>query len=1065
MNAKPSGGSSASSSFVARLDQLCDRFEDAWRARQRPSIDAFLQEVADAERPALLRELIGLEIHYRALAGEAVAPDEYRQRFPDHQSIVTAAFEDRDGSKGQTPATPPSASVSLDSTGPDMDVSAHRSPAQPDELDPALRQPPSGPQCFRVVRAHAKGGLGEVYRARDENLHRDVALKRIQPRFADNPECRRRFLVEAEVTARLEHPGVVPVHGLVQDADGQPCYAMRFIRGESLHDALQRFHAADGPDREAGARRLAVRQLLSRFLAVCNTIAYAHSRGILHRDLKPQNIMLGQYGETLVVDWGLAKAFSRNEKEHESGEDTLAPTVAEDVEGTRPGQAMGTPAYMSPEQAAGQWERVGPATDIYGLGATLYALLTGRPPFLKTDTRESIQLGAFPPPQQVAKEIPRALEAICLKAMSRQPEERYRTAPELAADVEHWLADEPVEAYREPAMLRAGRWLRKHRPLMAGLAAAAAVALVSLTVGIWVVAQKAAAERQAKNEAQKRLAQIEKGTDLLGSIFADLDPGAEEKEGKLLREILGQRVERVASQLEAESIADALVVAKLQNILGSSLNGLGYYGTAADLLERSSATRANELGDDHPDTLESRTNLAHAYANGGQLDLAIPLAQRVLETREAQLGDDHSDILMSRNTLADAFAEAGKLELAIPLYERALKAAEAKLGDEHLDILKTRNNLAGAYQNAGQLELAIPLFQRILKIEEAKLGNDHRSTLTSRNNLARAYLAARQPDRAIPLLEHTVKASEAKLGDDHPDTLRARDNLASAYQAAGRVDLAIALHERTVKAAEAKLGDDHPDTLKFRNNLASTYHDAGRLELTIPLLQRTLKASEAKLGDDHPDTLLCRNNLAHAYKDTGQIALAISLFERVVPQLQNKLGFAHPWTKQSTESLITALIANRQYSRAVKAHKELILVQRKAFGTDDPRLATALGHLGDTLLAAQQPLDAESVLRESLAIRAKHEPEAWTTFNTQSMVGAALVGQKKYAEAEPLLLRGYEGMKKREANIPPQGRIRLTEALQRLVQLYEATGKNDEVAKWRKELDATKAASKNKKER
>src|SRR5262249_3738286 len=189
----------------------------------------------------------------------------------------------------------------------------------------------------------------EVHVARDEELSRQVALKRIQRPCAGDPESRLRFLQEAEITAQLEHPGVVPVYGLVQGDSGQPCYAMRFIQGETLESALTRFDRADTPQRDPGERRLALRDLLGRFVAACNTIAYAHSKGVLHRDLKPANIMLGAFGETLVVDWGLAKR---------GGSDAAEPAGASVAAGrdhhTQTGQALGTPSYMSPEQAAGQ---------------------------------------------------------------------------------------------------------------------------------------------------------------------------------------------------------------------------------------------------------------------------------------------------------------------------------------------------------------------------------------------------------------------------------------------------------------------------------------------------------------------------------------------------------------------------------------------------------------------------------------------------------------------------------------------------------------------------------------
>jgi serine/threonine protein kinase len=280
----------------------------------------------------------------------------------------------------------------------------------------------AGPR-YRILRSHARGGLGEVYVAEDQELHREVALKEIQPEHAHNAQSRNRFLLEAEITGGLEHPGIVPVYGLGQYADGRPFYAMRFIKGDNLKETIKRFHQADRPDRDPGERSLALRQLLRRFIDVCNAVAYAHNRGVLHRDLKPGNVMLGKYGETLIIDWGLAKALGqragRVSEVPDNGPDerTLRPESGSDLIGTQMGSAIGTPAYMSPEQAAGRLDLLGPASDVYSLGASLYALLTGQAPFPERDKVEVLDRRGGPHgPEAVlsrAGEARRALRRPC----------------------------------------------------------------------------------------------------------------------------------------------------------------------------------------------------------------------------------------------------------------------------------------------------------------------------------------------------------------------------------------------------------------------------------------------------------------------------------------------------------------------------------------------------------------------------------------------------------------------------------------------------------------------------
>ena len=322
---------------------------------------------------------------------------------------------------------------------------------------------------FRILRPHAKGGLGEVFVALDTELNRDVALKEIQDHFADDPRYRARFEFEAEVTGGLEHPGIVPVYGLGHTPDGRPFYAMRFIKGDSLKEAIRRFHEAEKqPRRDPGRSTLELRELLGRFIDVCDAVAYAHSRGVLHRDLKPGNIMLGKYGETLVVDWGLAKALDEPEPESpiERSELPLKPASGSALEPTLAGSAVGTPAYMSPEQVDGRVGKLGVRSDVYCLGATLYHLLTGHAPCEAEQRGEiyrKILAGEIPRPRSLNPRIAPALEAICLKALALEPGGSVRVGRGAEADLERWLADEPVTAWREPFAIRARRWTRRNR--------------------------------------------------------------------------------------------------------------------------------------------------------------------------------------------------------------------------------------------------------------------------------------------------------------------------------------------------------------------------------------------------------------------------------------------------------------------------------------------------------------------------------------------------------------------------------------------------------------------------
>ncbi len=344
-----------------------------------------------------------------------------------------------------------------------------RSDAVPDQDDSArstadaargLHGSVGAAERFRVIRPHARGGLGEVFLAVDVEVDRQVALKELQAYHAHDAQSQSRFLREARVTGRLEHPGIVPVYGVGRHVDGRPYYAMRFIEGETLKQAIERFHEARAATASPAERALEFRRLLRSFIDACNAVAYAHSRGVVHRDVKPENIMLGRFGETLVVDWGVAKLIGDGQVQPagSSGEERNC----DDLSLTRAGSAIGTPQYMSPEQASGELSRVGAGSDVYGLGATLYCLLVGHGPFPSgevDDVLHRVSRGIFPAPRRLRRAIDPKLEATCLKAMSLNVDDRHPTAQALAGEIEVWLAEVSYRSEQERAFHEAKRSL------------------------------------------------------------------------------------------------------------------------------------------------------------------------------------------------------------------------------------------------------------------------------------------------------------------------------------------------------------------------------------------------------------------------------------------------------------------------------------------------------------------------------------------------------------------------------------------------------------------------------
>jgi tetratricopeptide (TPR) repeat protein len=868
-------------------------------------------------------------------------------------------------------------------------------------------------RCFgdyEIIRELARGGMGVVFQARQMSLNRKVALKMILAgQLADETDVKR-FYTEAEAAANLDHPGIVPIFEVGQHEE-QHYFSMGFVEGQSLSHRL-----AGGP--------LPPREAAALMAKVADAIEYAHQHGVIHRDMKPANILLDPSGNPRVTDFGLAKK------------------VQSDGGLTQSGQIMGTPSYMPPEQASGQRGEVGPAADVYALGATLYALVTGRPPFQAATALDTIiqVLSDEPVPlRQLNASVPRDLETMCLKCLEKDPARRYPSAQAFADDLGRYLAGEPIVARPATPLERAVKWGRR-KPAIAALSALVCL-VTSLGLGgvLWqwreAVQARGIAEREtirakdqaeladrrrveadnrrreaeeAHTQAQKRLTQIEKSNEILTSIFAELDIRKVKEGTDPLEAVLAKRLVKAAADLEGEAVGDPLAVAGLQDRLGRTLLSLG-----------------------HPQE-------------------SISLFVKAFETRKAQLGPDHADTLTCMNDLAVSYQDSGRIEQALPLYEDTVKLTKARLGPDHPATLTSMNNLALGYIGAGRMDLALPLLEETLRRRKTQLGAENIDTLASALNLADGYHDAGRLDRALPLYEETLQLNKAKLGEDHPITIANINNLAAGYRDAGKLERAVPLFQEALKLNRARLGADHPDTLRSMNNLAFGYQGTGRLDLAVPLYAEVLGLMRAKLGNNHPLTLITMNNLAAGYRESGRLELALPLHIEAAAGVE-KSRFQHEYAGRIVGGLINCYEKLRQFGQAEVWRRKWLAVVRERSGAASDEYSSELAVLGLNLLEQKKWKDAESILRECLAIREKIEPDDWRMFNTQSQLGGALLGQKKYAEAEPLLLKGYAEMKAREKTIPQQASTRIPEAVGRLIDLYTATNKPDEFKKWQAE--------------
>jgi serine/threonine protein kinase/tetratricopeptide (TPR) repeat protein len=454
------------------------------------------------------------------------------------------------------------------------------------------------------------------------------------------------------------------------------------------------------------------------------------------------------------------------------------------------------------------------------------------------------------------------------------------------------------------------------------------------------------------------------------------------------------------------------------------------------------------------ETLVAMHNLAYLYCGASELRKGIELYEQVLEKRKDILGLHNPDTLASLYGLAAAYHQVGRRHDAEVLLERASEELKAKLGPDHRDTLQSMHNLAYQYGQMGRWQDAIALHEQTLAKRRAKLGPDHPDTLESINNLAHGYSVVGRRQEAIALFEQRSGKLKAKLGPDHPDTLESIDDLAYEYGLAGRWPEAIMLREYILEKRKTKLGPDAPDTLRSMNRLAVAYGQAGRLPDAIALHQQTLEKSKAKLGTDHADTLQCMINLAHEYGLAGRWQEAVGLCEQLLEKRKASLGPDHGQTLHIQFQLAHAYQQAAELDLADRLFRELLERERKKQGTQVMHTDGLLASLGLNLLKQQRHTEAEAILRECLANREKQQPGNWQRFNALSMLGGALLGQRKYAEAEPLLLQGYEGMQQHENKIPSDAKARMGEAIERIVHLYEATEQQEKARTWREKLPA-----------
>jgi tetratricopeptide (TPR) repeat protein/tRNA A-37 threonylcarbamoyl transferase component Bud32 len=810
----------------------------------------------------------------------------------------------------------------------------------PVEADSQAVQPAASMAGYVIEAELGRGGMGVVYKARHIALSRTAAIKMVLGDLRPNSHGLIRFLAEAGAVAAVRHPHVVGVYDF-GDADGRPFLALEYCPGGTLAGRL----------RAGGRLAPAAAAVLVQKIAA--GVGAAHDLGIIHRDLKPGNILFDDSGEPKVSDFGLAKRPGG-------------------VELTQDQAVMGTPAYMSPEQAQGGTKFVGPTADVWALGVILYECLTGRRPFEAEDSWGLLQRMMNEEPaglRTLVREVPGDLDLICRKCLAKAPHERYSTGTELAEDLKRWQSGRPITARPAGLIERGSKWMRRNKPAVAVMAAL----ILGASVSSW---QAVRANSAAEN------ARLAEGT------------AQEEKKNALTRE----HEERQAKLREKKSREVAQEVARFMQVVFAGERARGNAGrnrvannkrTVMEAMDQAARTIDGRFGDRPEVEAAVRTTIGQTYYELGAYDEAFPQLRRALELRTTVLGPEHPDTLESQNNLAELLRATGDRAAAEPIFRRVLADMERILGPDDFRTLQAANNLGAMLFDGSDFPAAGALYRRALAGLEKSPGPVDPVTLQVVHNLAILSRVTDDLAEAEALHRRALAGREQTYGPDHAETLQSVEGLAHVLHERGDRAGAEPLFRRALNGYEKALGPDHPDTLSCVNSLGTILSEKGDRTSAGRLLRRALAGREAALGPEHADTLTSVLNLGIVLRDERDFQAAEPLILRAVAGREKVLGNGHHETLVAVNALALLLHA-RGDRAAAEPHLRRVLAGREALHGPDHRDVYASAHnLAHCLLANGKLAEAEPLLRRALAgiesIRGADHLETITMY--ESMAG------------------------------------------------------------------------------
>ena len=857
---------------------------------------------------------------------------------------------------------------------------------------------------YKLLEELGSGGMGVVYKAEQiKPVKRNVALKIIKLGM-DTKQVVARFETERQALAVMDHPNIAKVFDGGTTETGRPYFVMEIVRGLPITEYCDK-------------HKLTTRERLELLTHVCQAIQHAHQKGVIHRDLKPSNILVMVQEDKPVpkiIDFGIAKAI-----EHRLTERTLF---------TEQGQLIGTPEYMSPEQAEMSGLDVDTRTDIYSLGVILYELLVGVLPFdpetlrsasfgeiqriirekeppkastrLSTlgDTQTSIAEHRKADPSSLRKELKGDLDWITMRAMAKDRTQRYASASELEADIERYIRHEPVVAGPPSTIYRIRKYIKRHK---VGVAAAALVILAILigitgtSIGLFKAVR---AEKRARMEAET----AQQVSDFLVELFKVSDPSEARGNTVTAREILDKGADRIDRELKDEP----LVRARLMNTMGEVYHSLGLYNDAQALLEKGLAIREQSLDHVDPAVAESLTALGNLFWRKGNYERARSLHERALEIRKEVFGPEHRTVASSLNNLANLLSDSGDYEGAKPLYERAVEIWEKTSGSDDTDLAIALNGLGLLLYEMGDYDEARPLYERSLAIYEKILGAEHPDLTNPLMNLGMLLRAIGEYEKARSHYERSLAIEEKTFGPEHPHIATTLSNLAILHATTANFEAARPLFERVLAINEKALGPEHPKVGSDVTNLGIINAQMGDFKTARPLLERGLAIKEKALGPNHPRVANEINNLASLLRDMGDSEAALPLVERALAMREKTLGPEHPSVASSLNALADVLVETGDFARVKPLFERALTIQEKAVGPDHADVATILNSFAEFLCKTQQYEEAKSLYEHALSIKEKalgaDHPKVALSLKG---LGELLSKTGKHKQAQPLFER------------------------------------------------------------